>query len=438
MSRLDPSPRLLQALGLATLVLIFGLGLLASAIPGLQEPPMTEWTATIPREEGARGLEVGGAVLVGGYPRGRILSVNDDAAMRNERGRTLIAIRFALPDSIVLGRNAIIRKSVGVAGTNGALDISDPGSREALFGPDEPRILAIDDSPPAGGSIGILIGRRNGERIEEIANASERLGTELPPRVRLVSALGRSILEESEAFELEAEDDLAGIRSRIEVLASGFEGLRIRARGLQPVFDRLEVTFRELGREISREIDGWKPAIDSIMAGTDLMRNDVDDAVRRLELGKPRLRQAARALASARDDLASIQTRAELLGPEVSDGLARTMARMVLAGGQLSQAIDDLLPLALQAISTHPDRESEHRRALLEAVGDTLQAGTEVRNAARRLETLSSTANAMPLGDPRFDEALSETLEARVTDLEKMLDALDALLRAEVESEIGS
>ena len=63
MSRLDPSPRLLQALGLATLVLVFGLGLLASTIPGLQKPPMTEWTATIPREDGARGLEVGGAVL---------------------------------------------------------------------------------------------------------------------------------------------------------------------------------------------------------------------------------------------------------------------------------------------------------------------------------------------------------------------------------------
>lgn len=438
MSRLDPSPRLLQVLGLATLVLVFGLGMLASAIPGLQEPPMTVWTATIPREEGARGLDVGGAVLVGGYPRGRILAVTDDAAMRNERGRTLIAIRFELPESIVLGRDAVVRKSVGIAGTNGVLDIPDPGSRSALFGPDEPRILAIDDSPPPGGSIGVLIGRRNGERIEEIADASERLGSELPRRLSLVSAAGRSLIEEYETFELEAEDGLAGIRGRVDGLSKRFGDVSTRARGLQPMVDRLQTTFRELGREIARELDAWQPALESIMAGSDTMRNDIDDAIERVDLWTPRLRGAARAIGTAREDLASTRTRVELLGPEVLDGLARTMARMVLAGGQLSRAIDDLLPLAVEAITTHPDRDSENRRALLEAVGDAVQAGTEVRDAARRLETLSSTANALPLGDPEFDASLAENLEERVEDLERILDALDALLRAEIESEIGS
>ena len=69
MTRFDPSPGAIRLLGFATLATVIGLGLLASRIPQWQEPEMTRWTATIPVEEGARGLEPGGKVLIGGYPQ---------------------------------------------------------------------------------------------------------------------------------------------------------------------------------------------------------------------------------------------------------------------------------------------------------------------------------------------------------------------------------
>lgn len=438
MSRSEPSPGSLRLVGGATLAGVFAFGLLASAVPGFDAPTMTTWTATIPRQEGARGLEVGGAVLVGGLPKGRILEVSDGVAGRNEAGRTLIAIRFELPESIVLGRDAVVRKSVGIAGTNGFLDIPDPGSRKALFTPGEPRVLAIDDSPPPGGSIGVLIGRRNGERIEEIANAGDRLETLLPARVQVVTAVAREIVDRVESLQLQAASGITGTRRRIDGLVARFGDAGDRARLLQPIVDGLRESMSELSREIARELDRWRPVVSSILGGTESIRIDAAEAMEIVDRWRPRLVDARRSLSSARTDLDAARIRLGLLGPEISDGLARTMARMVLAGGQLARATQDLLPLAIEAITTNPDRASENRDALLDAIGDVVDAGTEIRDAARRLETLSAAPNAMLPADEALDDAASEILERRVADLERLLDALDARLRAEIAPELGS
>ena len=112
MSRGEPSHGSLQAVGAATLAGVLGLGLLASAIPGLDAPAMTQWIATIPREQGARGLEVGGAVLV---DETAAVTLRQCAVFFNRAARGGGAIASLAPDP-VLFRGSHQRLAVWASG----------------------------------------------------------------------------------------------------------------------------------------------------------------------------------------------------------------------------------------------------------------------------------------------------------------------------------
>ena len=128
------------------------------------------------------------------------------------------------------------------------------------------------------------------------------------------------------------------------------------------------------------------------------------------------------------NDLNAIATRFKIHAPELSDGIARMLARLVLAGGQLKLAVNDLFPIVLEAITTRPDRASDSRRLLQEAVDDTVLAGIDLRDAARRLERLERLHRngEDPGGAP------IPSLEDAVTRFEKMVDALAERLRREI------
>ena len=435
MTRFDPSPGALRLLGFATLATVIGLGLLASRIPQWQEPEMTRWTATIPVEEGARGLEPGGKVLIGGYPQGRILSVDVLPGEFDVRGRPLVGIDFELPSGIELGRNAVVRRSVGIAGTNGVLDIPDPGSRSQLFDEASPRVIAIDTSPPSGGSIGVLIGRRNGERIESIAAAGDRFGSMLPARLRAATDTARFLLEEFGGAQAEVISGTDRGLQRVRTLATRFAELAEKSLELPPLVETFKFDLNVLVGDLRTDILAWKPTFDRIMTNTGTVEQDVAAMSRRLSELTPILRAAEDDLESAMIDAQAAATRLRMLGPEAGDGLQRTMARMVLAGGQLRMALNDLVPLALKAITISPDRRSASRRRLLESVNDTLSAIADVRDAARRLDTVARLADALPSGTPAFDEDVAAALDARVSDLERLIDALGVRLQAEIRAD---
>ncbi len=435
MTRFDPHPGTLRLLGSATLLTVLGLGVLASWIPAWQEPSMTRWTATIPVEEGARGLGPGGQVLVGGYPQGRIVSVDVDDGRQDVRGRPLIGITFELPSEIDLGVDAVIRRSVGIAGTNGVLDIPDPGSRSRRFPEGTPRVLAIDTSPPEGGSIGVLIGRRNGLRIQSIAAAGERLGERLPGRVRTVARLARELAEVTDATEGDLVQAFDHASQRAHRILLTLNALSEKAVAIPTLVMSLRQDFDALSSRVRESIRTWSVTIDRILLGSTDIRADVSVMSRHLGDLMPTIRRTEDDLASAVRDAEAARDRLDLLAPEVADGLRRTMARMVLAGGQLKHAINDLIPLAIEAITTTPDARSRSRRRLLESVNDTIESVADVRDAARRLDTLADLADDLPNGNPAFDVDAAAALDDRVATLERLLDALAARLQAEIEAD---
>jgi hypothetical protein len=435
MTRFDPSPARLRALGFVTLASILGLGLLVTRIPEWQEPEMGRWTATIPIEDGARGLEPGGQVLVGGYPRGRIISVDVLPDVFDRRGRPLVGIDFELPSGIELGRDAVVRRSVGIAGSNGVLDIPNPGSRDRLFDDATPRVIAIDTSPPAGGPIGVLIGRRNGERIEAIANAGDRFGAMLPRRLRGLTDAARRLTDDVDGTRADVVEGFDRGTERVRTLAIRFAALGDRALGLPPIIESFKRDLGVLVQGIESDIAAWRPTIDRILANTSQAEQDVAATMRGIDELMPTLRSAEEGLDSAMLDARAANLRLQSLAPEVGDGLRRTMARMVLAGGQLRLALNDLLPLALKAITVSPDRRSLSRRQLLESVNDTVNAISDVRDAARRLDVLAGIADEMPSGAPAFDRNVASELETRVAELERLLDALAIRLQDEIRAD---
>ncbi len=431
----DPSPGTLRLLGFATLATVAGLGMLTARIPQWQEPEMTRWTATIPVEDGARGLEPGGKVLIGGYPQGWIVSVEVMPGDFDVRGRPLVGIDFELPSAIVLGRDAVVRRSVGIAGTNGVLDIPDPGSRDQRFEDGTPRVLPIDTSTPTGGAIGVLIGRQNGERIEAIANAGDRFGTMLPRRLRLVTDAARHLMDDVDGTRTDLAHGFERGSARVRTLAGRLATIAEESLDLPPILGSLKQDLDLLLGDLAAEWRAWQPTIDRITLNAERSEKDAAAMMRQIDSLTPTLLAAKADFESAVIDAQAASVRLGLLAPELGDGLQRTMARMVLAGGQLRLALNDLVPLALKAITISPDRRSASRRRLLESVNDTVSAVADVRDAARRLDTLAVLADEMPSGNPAFDANVAATLDARVAELERLLDALGARLQAEIRAD---
>ena len=189
--------------------------------------------------------------------------------------------------------------------------------------------------------------------------------------------------------------------------------------------------------DIEQEVRDWSPVLERIMRGSEIAGQDVAAMSRRLDELAPRLRTARHDLESAMQDAESAWVRIRLLAPEASEVLQRTMARMVLAGGQLRRALNDVLPLAVQAITITPDRRSLSRRRLLESVNDVMGAITDVRDAARRLETVARLADERPSAAFTFDAESTAELDARVADFERLLDALEVRLQTEIEADEG-
>ena len=429
MTRFDPTPGTLRMLGFGALATVLGLGLLAARIPQWQEPAMSRWTATIPVEEGARGIEPGGRVLVGGHPVGHILSVEVMENRADTRGRPLVGIDFELPSSIELGRDAVVRRSVGIAGTNGVLDIPDPGSRDRLFTDDDPRVLAIDTSPPSGGAIGVLIGRRNGERIEAIADAGERFGVLMPPRLRAIADTARRLTLDARDAERTIIGGFDAGQQRLHTLSRRFAAMVEEALDLPPLVGVLQHDLNTVRASVETSISRWSPILERIVRRADEAGRNASAMQRHLDDLGPTIESMRDGFESAMLDAEAASQRLALLAPEAGDGLRRTLARMVLAGGQLRLALDGILPLALEAITTSPDRRSVSRRRLLESIEDTVDAVADVQDAARRLDMLATLADALPSGEPVFDARVSEELDARLAELDRLLEALSRLVR---------
>ena len=108
---------------------------------------------------------------------------------------------------------------------------------------------------------------------------------------------------------------------------------------------------------------------------------------------------------------------------------------MVLAGGQLRLSLQNLLPMAIEAILTRPDRQSEERQLLLEAVGDAVLAGLSLEDAMRRTRMLTQRyGDGNDLDLPVAE--MVEPLEGVVEELDRLLEAIYRRLRTEIAEEL--
>ena len=143
----------------------------------------------------------------------------------------------------------------------------------------------------------------------------------------------------------------------------------------------------------------------------------------------------ARSFESAIADGRAVMTTTEIVLPEVNHAIQRTLARMVLAGGQLRLALQNLLPMAIEAILTRPDQKSEERRLLLEAVGDAVLAGLNLEDAMRRTRMLTQRfGDGNELDLPVAE--MVEPLEGVVEELDRLLETIYRRLQTEIAEEL--
>ncbi|MEE2971964.1 MAG: hypothetical protein VX672_02475, partial [Planctomycetota bacterium] len=365
MSREPRSARTLRLTGALVLGSVLGLGYGASRIPKLLRPPTNLWTATLPISTGADGMAPGSLVQVVGFAMGEVTSVVDRPDPAG--GDPVIEIEFELDATVPLSRDARIRRSVGIAGTDGVLDVLDPGRPGAAFAPGERRSIPIELGPRSGGSFGLVLGRSNGVLLQRIGRNTSEGQAGLLHNARSALASGRVIEDDFERLLARVLPDVDHFRNR---------GLAIQSQ-LGRVVELWSVLVDRLGRfraeaakeriTAQQELAAIRRRFERVEAGVGNLRNDVEVMSLRWDGMRYELQLVRDDLLAAQRDAAAIATRTGILTPEVRDGLARSMARMVLAGGQLKRAIEDLLPLAIDAVTTRPNRASESRRRLHEA-----------------------------------------------------------------------
>ena len=434
MSAEAPTSKQLRRLGAVVIALIIGLGYTASKIPEWLRPDSLKWAVTIPVTNGADGIAIGSAVLLGGIPQGRVTKIRDIEG--NQEGppnfRNLIWIEFELNQEITLARNAVIRLGSSTAGNMGFLDIKFPGSPAHLFKSGEERVIAIAQTSPPGGPMSGIIGRTNGELISQITSGMQKVADDAEKRKRIIESDFRSTQTMIKQMEIGMGDDVTQITGKVQAIIARYRMIfemipRIRLEAL-----RLQQQVDYDSQDLRADLERWRHRLTLIDVDIDPAREDVRDMQEFADQLEPRLKAVALDLQSAMADADSIAIRTRALAPEISKGLNRTTARMVLAGGQLKRAMNDLLPLAIEAITIRPDRNSESQRLLLESTNDVVLAGMQLRDAARFLEEASRRGRA---GTTReFDPP--PNLDQSLRHLEKTMDRLAERLRQEIEADL--
>ena len=426
MSREKRSPKFLRLTGAIVIAAVLGLGIGVSKLPDLFRSPVTTWVATMPVSVGADGIAAGCLVQVGGLPQGQVIRVEE--SLGTNKDSNIVEIHFELDERFVLAQDAIIRLNVGISGTNGVLDIQNPGRKKSRFDQNATRIIPITLDPPTGGAASVLIGTTNGLLLQEINEKMARSTTGLAAGLRETNLLGQTIIAQIEQFVRMSLPDLNVIQTEIKSLQNRYSTVFARQPIIEQSLESMKIAAETDISRVRAELLALRSRFKTVEIDVATMQEDMEVILGRGEDMQSRIAAAGSDLQSAISDLNSIATRFELYAPEFSDGLARMLARLVLAGGQLKLAINDLLPIVLEAFTTNPNRASMSRRLLLEAVDDTVLAGINLRDAARRLERLERLRrNGEDPGDTPVP-----SLEDGVAHFERMVDALAERLRQEI------
>jgi hypothetical protein len=406
--------------GLIALALIFGLGFLAIQAPEWNTSKQTEYVCSTSIGSGVGGIIPGSYVLVGGIEYGQITAVNTvlDPITHDP---IEIEIHFDLDSSIPVRMDAIIRKYVGVSGTNGTLNFADLGTPTHSFEPGDRR-----DIPLSAAASGV-------EALLGVRASSHALQTQY--LVELFSANIQNAVERSKNQILGFQAAVENLQHRIPSDVDGWEGVvngliakspewSMRLQKIAQAFSDIQLAFdpiatfmnwlkTEASRRLARSVNEVEISRHNLMKAKEHV-DDLESQITSLTRG------AQQSISLAEKTIAQIQT----LVPEVRDSIQRTLARSSLAGGQLSRLQSSFLSTGLDAIFHSPNDASWSRRQLLESVEDTLLAITSLQQASLALESFASTHAEALKSSPRLAELLTEPIDEKVRELNHRLRAL--------------
>ncbi len=431
MSRSEPTSAELRRTGLLTLIGIVVFATLVVQLPNLFSPSYTDYMVRIELEEGADGLDAGNTVLVAGLPHGVITRV---APIPNpETGiPDAIEVGFELETSIPIAPDAVITRVAGLGNDGASLSIGSLGTPGRPFPSPKQRILRLATSTSERGMVSVL-GRYNAEAITRIGDNLDAIERRIPARAKatmmqfdaLRAAIGELLLD-LEPQRLFVEQSLRNLGPRIKTIEKHWAEIG-------PKLAMLQADFAKDRTEFERHLAGWRRDWERMESDLGRIRGGVDVVMAEVEKIRPRMTGLIRNFDTAISDGRALMVTLQTVGPEFGSGIQRTLARMVLAGGQLRLATQNLLPLAIEAITTSPDARSEARQMLLEAVGDAVLAGITLEDAMRRTHMLTRV-----YGDGDLPVAeMVEPLDRVVSELDRLLESIYRRLRLEIDEDLA-
>ncbi len=429
--RSEPTPAKLRRTGLLTLVGIAVFAFLVVQIPGLFSPSYRDYTLRVNLAEGAAGLAVGNPVYVAGLQYGRITRVTPIADTIDRLHA--IEVDFVVDQGIPLSPNARITRIAGLGNNSAALSIESLGTPGLGFPSEDQRFMRLATST-AETSMSKVIGPDNAATVtaidwylESTEGKLSRRSVELRHGFQELRIAIRELMLDLEPERLFVQRSIATLGTRLRRIEDAWSVLA-------PELAAIQTDVSTQRAMVEDHLDDWIERWGRIRTDVLTIEQDVDGLMTEVKKIKPRMLDLARSFESAIADGRAVMTTTKIVLPEVNHAIQRTLARMVLAGGQLRLALQNLLPIAIEAILTRPDQQSEERRLLLEAVGDAVLAGLNLEDAMRRTRMLTQRyGDGNELDLPVAE--MVEPLEGVVEELDRLLGAIYRRLQTEIAEE---
>ena len=418
--RRRPRERNLVLTGLWTLLGIFGFSVAVAQIPRFTTPSTTAYVCSTSIATSVGGIAPGSQVLVGGIPSGQVTSVNTVFDTRNGTPSE-IEIHFDLDSTIPIRMDAVVRKYVGISGTNGSLNFDNLGTPASAFEEGQRRDLPLT---AAASGPRAFIGARaasNTRKIQVLAevfsknlrNASTRTEDQIDTIEAYINILLQNIPHDIEDWKA----TVSRITSRIPEWSGKWNSIVKAFDLVQSALDPVRTFIRWARDEAAMSMAGSMNNLRLARSHTQDIRDDFLTLEKRIAQLQT---LGTESITVGEETLEKIQE----LVPEARSSLQRAFARGTLAGGQLSRLQSSLLTTGITALMYTEDDASWNRRELLESVEDAIRGATALKQASIAIEGFTAAHPDALKQSPRLAELLADNVDAQIVELNQKLRTL--------------
>ena len=332
-SKRPPGEHNFPLAGLITLALILGLALFVAQIPTWNKPKQTAYVCSTSIATSVGGIAPGSAVLVGGIECGQVTTITTVLDATNG-DPSEIEISFQLNSDIPVRMDAVLRKYVGISGSNGSLNFDNLGTPAHAFEAGQRRDLPLSVSASGPRA---FIGQRAASHITKAQYLANLFDININNVIARSKDRVTSMQGDLKNLLLRIPADVKKWKTIVNRITSGTPGWSSRWRMMVAAFDTIQMAFDPVGAFMTWIREEATISLGNSMNNARLARSNMESLMDQGTELQERFTVLGNMSRESIDLGEKTLNDLQALVPEVQTSLQQTFARGTLAGGQLFQ-----------------------------------------------------------------------------------------------------